>query len=368
MPEPSALLELLLRLPALECLQPRFMRQALLGLLLIAPMAAVLGVQVINFRMAFFADAISHSAFAGVAIGLLLAIDPHWTMPLFGLLVGLAIMALQRRSSLSTDTVIGVVFAAVMAFGLAVVSRHAEAARDLQRFLYGDILTLDDAGLRHLAILCAAVLLFQVCGYNRLLYIASTRRGQGAPRPRRPPPICVCGAARPGRDALDLGGGRPARDGASDRSRRRRPQPRADRRRDVLVGFGGEPRLRRRGALDLRPGLGAHRHRPHGGPLRLRPVPRQPPDGRPAQAPPPLTAADQQPERLARTRLRSGSAPARTRPGGRRAEHRRAAARHRALQEADSVDVGVVATAPRTVNSHWSGRRSRMQAPARSSR
>ncbi len=171
MPELSALPELLLRLPALECLQPRFMRQALLGLLLIAPMAAVLGVQVINFRMAFFADAISHSAFAGVAIGLLLAIDPHWTMPLFGLLVGLAIMALQRRSSLSTDTVIGVVFAAVMAFGLAAVSRHAEVARDLQRFLYGDILTLDNTGLRHLAILCAAVLLFQVGGYNRLLYI-----------------------------------------------------------------------------------------------------------------------------------------------------------------------------------------------------
>lgn len=171
MPDPSALLDALLRLPAFECLRPLFMRQALLGLLLIAPMAAVLGVQVINFRMAFFADAISHSAFAGVALGLLLALDPHWTMPLFGLLVGLAIMALQRRSSLSTDTVIGVVFAAVMAFGLAVVSRHAGVARDLQRFLYGDILTIDAAGLRRLAGLCTAVLLFQFCGYNQLLYI-----------------------------------------------------------------------------------------------------------------------------------------------------------------------------------------------------
>lgn len=154
-----------------EVLQPRFMRQALAGLLLIAPMTASLGVQVVNLRLAFYADAISHSAFAGVALGLLLALDPRWTMPLFGVVVGLCVMALQRRSRLSNDTVIGVVFAAVMAFGLAMVSRQAGLARDLQRFLYGDILTIDESGLRSLAALCVVVLAFQVWGYNRLLYI-----------------------------------------------------------------------------------------------------------------------------------------------------------------------------------------------------
>jgi len=167
----APLYALLARLLPVECLQARFMQQALLGLLLIAPMAAAMGVQVVNFRMAFFADAVSHSAFAGVALGLIFAVSPQWTMPVFGLLVGLAIMALQRRSTLSTDTVIGVVFAAVMAFGLAIVSRDAHVARDLQRFLYGDILTIGDAGIASLAALFAAVVAFQTWGYNRLLYI-----------------------------------------------------------------------------------------------------------------------------------------------------------------------------------------------------
>jgi len=167
----SPLYDLLRRLLPCECMQARFMQQAFLGLLLIAPMTAAMGVQVVNFRMAFFADAISHSAFAGVALGLIFSISPQWTMPLFGLLVGLAIMALQRRSTLSTDTVIGVVFAAVMAFGLAIVSRDANVARDLQRFLYGDILTIGDAGIWSLVALLAAVMLFQAWGYNRLLYI-----------------------------------------------------------------------------------------------------------------------------------------------------------------------------------------------------
>ena len=48
----------------------RFMRYALIECILLAPMCAVMGVKVVNFRMAFFSDAISHSAFTGVAMGL----------------------------------------------------------------------------------------------------------------------------------------------------------------------------------------------------------------------------------------------------------------------------------------------------------
>lgn len=77
-------------------------------------------------------------------VGLIVALDPQLTMLAFGVLVGLAIAVLQRLSTLSSDTVIGVIFAAVVAFGLAVVSRDQNVARDIQRFLYGDILTISD--------------------------------------------------------------------------------------------------------------------------------------------------------------------------------------------------------------------------------
>jgi zinc transport system permease protein len=154
-----------------ECMEARFMQQALLGLVLLAPMAASMGVQVVNFRMAFFSDAISHSAFAGVALGLVLSVSPQWTMPAFGLMVGLGIMAVQRRSTLSPDTVIGVFFSAVIAFGLAVVSRDRNVARDLQRFLYGDILTIGDGDILALIALFVILMAFQAWGYNRMLYV-----------------------------------------------------------------------------------------------------------------------------------------------------------------------------------------------------
>lgn len=171
MPDISFLYSWLGLLP-LDSLQASFMQRAMLALLLLAPMTASLGVHVVNFRMSFFSDAISHSAFAGVALGLIMGVSPRFAMPVFGLMVGLGIMLVQRRSSLPSDTVIGVFFSSVVAFGLAVVSRENTVARDVQQFLYGDILTLGDVDLLWLLVLFCALLLFQILAYNRMLYIA----------------------------------------------------------------------------------------------------------------------------------------------------------------------------------------------------
>lgn len=183
MPDLTSIYQLIAHLP-FDCLQARFMQQAFLALLLLAPMTACMGVQVVNFRMAFFSDAISHSAFAGVALGLICAVPIPLSMPLFGVLVGLGIMAVRRHSLLASDTIIGVFFSTVMAFGLAVVSQNNTVARDLQQFLYGDILTINDTGILCLAGLFLVLLLFQIWGYNRLMYVglnASIARAHRVP-------------------------------------------------------------------------------------------------------------------------------------------------------------------------------------------
>ena len=154
-----------------ECIQLRFMQEAFLGILLCAPLAAAAGVQVVNFRMSFFSDAIGHSAFAGVALGLLCSLSPGITMPLLALLIGLGIMFLKRRSSLSSDTVIGVLFSAVVALGLALASRNPNMARDMQMFLYGDILTISNTEILTLFLLSVVFYIFEVFSFNRLIAI-----------------------------------------------------------------------------------------------------------------------------------------------------------------------------------------------------
>ena len=151
-----------------ECMKLRFMQEALLGVLLTAPLAAAAGIQVVNFRMSFFSDAIGHSAFAGVALGLIFGLSPDLTMPLLALAIGVGIMAMKQRSALSSDTVIGVFFSAVVAFGLALVSRNPNVARDMQMFLYGDILTITDRDLFALFVLFCVFFAFQIFAYNRL--------------------------------------------------------------------------------------------------------------------------------------------------------------------------------------------------------
>lgn len=155
-----------------DCLQPGFMRQALLGLLLLSPMTAMLGIHVLNFRMAFFSDAVGHSAFAGLACGLIIGAPPQTAVLVFGVLVGIFIMAVQRKSGLSADASIGIVFSGVVAFGLAVVSRAPNLGREIQQYLYGDILTVSIAETGILAGLLICVCLFEYFGWNRMLALA----------------------------------------------------------------------------------------------------------------------------------------------------------------------------------------------------
>ena len=163
--------ELIGKLIPIECMQMGFMQMAMLGLVLLAPMAAVMGVQVVNFRMSFFADAISHSTFTGIAIGLMIGLSPNWTTPIFALLLGIGIIAVQRKTNLPTDAVIGVFLAGVVAFGIVMVSREPNLARNIKQFLYGDILSISDTDILILMILAIFMVLFQIFAYNRLLYI-----------------------------------------------------------------------------------------------------------------------------------------------------------------------------------------------------
>lgn len=155
-----------------EWLEPQFMRQALLGLLLLSPMTAMLGIHVLNFRMAFFSDAVGHSAFAGLALGVIFSTPPETAVLLFGIIIGLGIMTVQRKSGLSADAAIGIVFSAVVAFGLAVVSRDPALARSVQQYLYGDILTISETEIAILFCLLIILAIFEFYGWNTLLALS----------------------------------------------------------------------------------------------------------------------------------------------------------------------------------------------------
>lgn len=120
---------------------PFFQRALIVGLLLAALMA-ILGVVVVLRRLSFFSDAIGHAALTGIAIGLLLQINPFISALIYTLLVAIAISGVRLKSHLSLDTLLGVFFAASVALGVIIVQLTPGYQANLISFLFGDILTV----------------------------------------------------------------------------------------------------------------------------------------------------------------------------------------------------------------------------------
>lgn len=160
--------ELIGRLP-FEWAHYAFMRNALLAVLLLAPLYAALGGMVVNRRMAFFSEAIGHSALTGVAIGTLAGLaDPLGAMLPFAALLAGGISWIRRHSSVPSDSVIGLVMAFTMSLGVVILSRGGSFAR-YAAYLVGDILTLAPRDLALLAALLPAVGILWAGWYNRFL-------------------------------------------------------------------------------------------------------------------------------------------------------------------------------------------------------
>ncbi len=119
-----------------------FIWRALLGGLGLAAVAGPLGSFVVWRRMAFFGDALAHSALLGIALGFLFRVN--LTAGVVGVCVLLALLltVLQGRTRLAGDTILGIFAHSSLAFGLVVVSFMDRLRVDLISFLFGDILAV----------------------------------------------------------------------------------------------------------------------------------------------------------------------------------------------------------------------------------
>ena len=129
-----------------QLLEP-FMLRALLGGLGVALMAGVLGCFVVWRRMAYFGDTLSHAALLGIALGLALEVNLTLAVIVMSCLLALALVLLQRRRDLGTDTALGILSHAALACGLIAISFMEKVRFDLMGYLFGDILAISQSDL-----------------------------------------------------------------------------------------------------------------------------------------------------------------------------------------------------------------------------
>ncbi len=119
-----------------------FFTRALVAGIGVALVAGPLGCFVVWRRMAYFGDTMAHSALLGVAISFLLQINLTLGVFLVAALVAGALILLQRRASLSTDALLGILSHSALAIGVVIVSFLTWVRIDLMAFLFGDILAV----------------------------------------------------------------------------------------------------------------------------------------------------------------------------------------------------------------------------------
>lgn len=152
--------------------QYTFMKNALLAVIIITPLFALLGTMAVNNKMAFFSDALGHSAFTGIAIGILLGLkNPVLSMVAFGIFLGLAISRVKSFKTASTDTIISVFSSVSVALGIVILSKNGGFSK-YSSYLIGDILIVTPSEILYMVLVLTASYIIWFIIYNRLLIVS----------------------------------------------------------------------------------------------------------------------------------------------------------------------------------------------------
>ena len=156
-----------------EMLRWDFMKNAMLALLLMAPLFGLMSTMIVTGRMSFFSDALGHSAFTGIAIGAICGMSaPTWAAVLFSVVFALIFSYVRSRSNQAADTLIGVFSSTAVALGIFIATLGGGSFTKYNKYLIGDILSVTPGEVGLLALVLMAVLIFWVLCANRLTLTA----------------------------------------------------------------------------------------------------------------------------------------------------------------------------------------------------
>lgn len=150
-----------------------FMKNALLAVLLMGPLFGILSTMVVTGKMSFFSDALGHSGFTGIAIGVLCgSAFPVWWAVGFAVFFAVLFSFVRSRSSHASETIISVFSSTAVALGIFIATMNGSSFTKFNRYLIGDILSVSPMEIGLLAIVLVMVAMLWVFASNRLVLTA----------------------------------------------------------------------------------------------------------------------------------------------------------------------------------------------------
>jgi zinc transport system permease protein len=138
----------------------RFFQNALVGGIVAAAACAAVGLFLILKKEAMIGDGIAHTAFGGIALGLLFGVNPLFTALGASVLAVLGVSYMRRKGVAPSDSAIAIMLTLGFSVGLIVISVAGGFNVELFSYLFGSILTIDEADLLLVSLLGVLVLVF----------------------------------------------------------------------------------------------------------------------------------------------------------------------------------------------------------------
>ena len=146
-----------------------FMKNALIAIILAAPLFGLVGTMIVNNKMSFFSDAMGHCALTGIAIGVMLGVENYAvSMLAFAILFAIGIASIIESDVSSSDTIIGVFSSAGIAVGIVILSANGGFSK-YSGYLVGDILSITKNEILLLAIIFLVVISVWIFSFNKLM-------------------------------------------------------------------------------------------------------------------------------------------------------------------------------------------------------
>lgn len=147
-----------------------FMKNALLAVLVVTPLFGLLSTMVVESRMAFFSDALGHSAFTGMAIGALCGLaQPVGAAVLFSVVIALLFTLVRQKTHMASDTAISVFSSAAVALGIFLNTLGGQSFTKFNNLLIGDILSVAPGEIGLLALILLGLLVLWITSFNQMM-------------------------------------------------------------------------------------------------------------------------------------------------------------------------------------------------------
>ena len=153
-----------------EILTYSFMHRALISGIAIAILCSVIGLFLVLRRYSLFGDAIAHSSFGGIALGLFAGVYPLWTAYGVSIVSALIITKIKDRYNISGDASIAVLLSSGIAAGLVIISFSGGFSIDIFSFLFGSILLISVNDTVLILALTGGILIVILLLYRQILY------------------------------------------------------------------------------------------------------------------------------------------------------------------------------------------------------